>query len=89
MTLSEKIICLRTFSDLHFKETRLSNISNKDSLKNNNNKKNQVVKWAVKLWLQTSCFLAKLESLACKRQVEVQQRYLQKLLKNRKKQSNK
>ena len=29
--------------------------------KNNNNKKNLVVKWAVILWLQTGYFLAKLE----------------------------
>ena len=42
-------------------------------------------KWAVKIWLQIGCFLAKLESLAQERQKEVhnvQQKYLQKLLKN-------
>ena len=43
-------------------------------------KKNQVAKWAVMLWLQTDCFLDKLESL-WKKQVDVQQRYLQILLK--------
>ena len=31
--------------------------------------------------LQNTCFLAKVESLAWKRQVEVQQRYLQKIVK--------
>ena len=32
------------------------------------------------LWLQTGCFLAKLVSSAWKRQTEVQQRYLQKIV---------
>ena len=36
-----------------------------------------VVKWAVMLWLQTGCFLDKLESSAWKRQLEEQQRYVQ------------
>ena len=36
--------------------------------------KNQVVKWAVMLLLQTGCVLAKLASLEWKRQVEVLQR---------------
>ena len=37
MTLSEKIISFRTFSNLHFKQTRLSNILSKEILKKTGN----------------------------------------------------
>ena len=38
MALSEKIISYKKFSDLHFKETRIFNISEKVSLKNDHKK---------------------------------------------------
>ena len=61
----------------------------KESLRNRNNNNNRIkmVKWAVTSWLQTVCFSAKLGNWAWKCQVEVQQRYLQKLLKNWKQQT--
>ena len=61
MTLKEKIIIFRTFSGLHFKETRFQSISNKESLKNGN-KKEPGGQIGCYIKLQTDCFLAKLES---------------------------